>query len=225
MKLTKKFPYLSPIVAFQTLKNVFNFDRKRPIIKYIRLRQPQRILEIGVFNGVFSERMLTEAVKKNSKIQYTGVDLFSELQTKENYIQEVSLWADSKVNLEKKLTSGFPQADISLLQGLSSEVLPELIGKEFDLIFIDGGHSESTVKSDWEDSQHLLAEGGMIFFDDYTNRTGVEKAGYGIRAVVDTIDDKRYRVQKFRNFDIFLHSYGLLLTRVVGVSRTSVAKL
>ena len=225
MKLTKNFPYLSPIVSFQTLKNVFGLDRKRPIIKYIRTRQPQRILEIGVFNGVFSERMLAEAVKRNSRIQYTGVDLFSELQTEENYIQEVSLWADSKVNLEKKLTSGFPQADISLLQGLSSEVLPELIGQEFDLIFIDGGHSESTVQSDWEDSQHLLAEGGMIFFDDYTNRTGVEKAGYGIRAVVDRIDNRRYRVRIFKNFDLFLHSYGLLLTRVVGVSRNSVAKL
>lgn len=225
MKLTKKFPYLSPIVAFQTLKNVFGFDRKRPIIKFIRMNQPQRILEIGVFNGVFSERMLAEAVKRNTKIQYTGVDLFSELQTKENYIQEVSLWADSKLNLEKKLTSGFPQAEILLLQGLSSEVLPKLIGQGFDLIFIDGGHSESTVQSDWEESQGLLSEGGMIFFDDYTNMTGVEKAGYGIRAVVDKIDTRRYRVQKFRNFDIFLHSYGLLLTRVVGVSRNSVAKL
>ncbi len=225
MKFINKFPYVSPFIAFQTLKNVFGFDRKRPIIKYIRKKQPQRILEIGVFNGVFSERMLAEAVKGNGNIYYTGVDLFSELQTEENYIQEVSLWADSKVNLERKLTSRFPQTHISLLQGLSSDVLPELIGREFDLIFIDGGHSESTVQSDWEDSELLLAEGGMIFFDDYTNKTGVVKGGYGIRAVVDRIDDKNYQVQKFRNFDFFLHSYGLLLTRVVGVSRKSVAKV
>lgn len=225
MKFINRFPYLSPFIALQTLKNVFGFDRKRPIIKYIRKHQPKRILEIGVFNGVFSERMLAEAAKGNSEIHYTGVDLFSELQTEENYIQEVSLWADSKVNLERKLTSRFPHIHISLLQGLSSDVLPDLIGREFDLIFIDGGHSELTVQSDWEDSEPLLAKGGIIFFDDYTNKTGVKKAGYGIRAVVDRIDEKRYQVQKFRNFDFFLHSYGLLLTRVVGVSRNSVAKV
>jgi hypothetical protein len=82
---------------------------------------------------------------------------------------------------------------------------------------IDGGHSFATALSDWKNSTQLLKPGGVIFFDDYTNKLGVELGHFGINDVVKCIDRKRFKVSIGFNLDFFWKPYGLLILRMVKV--------
>jgi predicted O-methyltransferase YrrM len=205
------------LILIQRFKYKLNLDRKNYILKYIRKNKPKTILEIGVFNGAFTRRMLLNATNSTNEIvSYTGVDLFEDLSN-ETYKKEISLWA-SKQDLVHKDLAKIKNTKINLLKGFSSDVLPLLEGKvKFDLILIDGGHSYETVKTDFYFARNLVSSNGAIFFDDYVNKQGVINGGYGINKVVDDINRANYSVKISKNRDIFPKSYGLLITRMVKV--------
>jgi predicted O-methyltransferase YrrM len=205
------------LILIQRFKYKLNLDRKNYILKYIRKNKPKTILEIGVFNGAFSRRMLLNATNRtNGIVSYTGVDLFEDLSS-EIYKKEISLWA-LKQDLVYKDLAKIKNTKINLLKGYSRDVLPLLEGKmKFDLILIDGGHSYETVKTDFYFARNLISSNGAIFFDDYVNKQGVINDGYGINKVVDDINRADYSVRISKNRDIFPKSYGLLLTRMVKV--------
>jgi hypothetical protein len=206
--------------SFQIIKYKLKLDRKSPMIRYIRRKKPRKILEIGVHQGDFAKRMLNGLKQNNfSDIEYTGIDLFAELQTSEIYKKEKTLWPDSRDAVYSKLNSEFPGLNIRLLSGFSDELLKKLFGEKFDLIFIDGGHSRETVYSDWVLSQPLLAEQGVIYFDDYTNSKGLRNSGFGINYVVDEIDNKQWAISISRIRDWFIKDWGILALRIVKVQR------
>lgn len=66
---------------------------------------------------------------------------------------------------------------ITFVQGDVKDVLLSLKDRQFDLIYIDSGHSYEEVKRDFElVSYHdLLTDGGIIIFDDYANCDGVKR--------------------------------------------------
>jgi len=217
MIANKRQKIRNPFEFFQAAKYKLGYDRKYPLIKWIKENAPSNILEVGVFNGVFASRMLNAALQSSTNVSYVGCDLFSDLQDEVNYHNEVSLWAHSLESIQSNLLAKFPRVQIEMVKGYSDETLPSLLGRHFDLIFIDGGHSENTVRKDWEICSRLLAKDGAIFFDDYTNLRGVRKAGYGIRKVIQEIDRSKYSIRIFSNRDFFLKPYGLLTTRLVKV--------
>lgn len=206
-------------IFFQRIKFKLGFDRKKIILNYAKSRKVKRILEIGVFNGHFAERLLREAVKAspNEKIHYTGVDLFAEGLTKELHLSEVSLFPNSLLDVKNRL-SKINNAHIELIQGYSSDILPLLVGKSFDVIHIDGGHSYGTVKQDWLNSLKLLDKNTAVFFDDFTNRRGIIYGGFGVNNVVNEIDKKTFKIRFSKNRDFFWKPYGLLILRVVLVT-------
>ena len=204
------------IEFIQRVKYKLSLDRKSDVLRYIKKYKPQNILEIGVFNGEFALRMLKTAkkVSPNGKITYYGIDLFEKI-TVEQLVIEVSPIAVRYDSIKKKLDS--LDCDVNLLKGHSSFVLPKLIGNiEFDLIVIDGGHSEATVSKDWFYSSKLMTRSGAVFFDDYTNKNG-EINGYGINKVVDQISHASYTISISRNYDLFWKPYGVLQTRMVKI--------
>jgi predicted O-methyltransferase YrrM len=205
------------LILIQRVKYKLNLDRKNYILKYIRKNKPKTILEIGVFNGAFAKRMLLNATNSmDHSISYTGVDLFEDLSS-EVHKKEISLWALKKDLVYKDL-SKVKNTQITLLKGYSSDLLPLLEGKmKFDLILIDGGHSYETVKSDFDFTKKLVNTNGAIFFDDYVNKLGVVKEGYGINKVVDNLNRAEYSVKISKNIDFFPKSYGLLSIRIVKV--------
>jgi hypothetical protein len=204
----------------QIFKYKLGIDRKAPIIKHIRKNKPNRILEIGVHQGDFAKRMVSGLnLKDLSRYEYTGIDLFAELQTTEIYNREVTLWPDSRNTVHSKLKLEFPELNIRLFAGFSDEQLGLLIGEKFDLIFIDGGHSQETVYKDWVLSQQLLGKDGVIYFDDYTNLKGLKNSGFGINYVVNEIDIRMWKVEIFRIRDWFLKDWGVLALRVVKIQR------
>ena len=198
-------------------------DRKNYLLKYAKSRRVYSILEIGVFNGNFTERLLKLVTDNSpgSKIYYLGVDLFAEGLTEEKYVSEISLYPQSLLNIQKKF-SKFNNVTIELIQGDSVNVLPEIPNEKiFDIIHIDGGHSYNTVLQDWLNASKLMNHSSAIFFDDYTNSRGVTRGGFGVNKVVDHIDTKIYDVKLSLNRDFFWKNYGLLILRMVKVTLKS----
>jgi hypothetical protein len=160
--------------------------------------------------------MISTAQKynKNLEIHYVGVDLFESNFSNEIAVSEISLKPRSKSFVEQYLK--FLNAKVELYEGTSSEILTKLKYK-FDLIIIDGGHSYATVKVDFENSLKLLDKEGAIFFDDYTNKAGVTRGGFGINSVIHEIDKSKFKIVKCINRDLFWKPYGVLTLRMVRV--------
>jgi hypothetical protein len=55
---------------------------------------------------------------------------------------------------------------ITVYEGDSREILPTLNNDYYDIVFIDGGHEYSIIKSDIEHGYKKLKKGGIIVFDD-----------------------------------------------------------
>jgi tRNA G46 methylase TrmB len=120
----------------QRVKFKSRIDRKSFVIKHINRTRVTNILEIGVFNGNFGERMIL-AAKKNSHskvVNYVGVDLFKQGITQAIYQSEVSLMPLSIEDIMNRL-SRIENTKIELIQGKSTNTLPKLIGRKlFDVI-------------------------------------------------------------------------------------------
>jgi predicted O-methyltransferase YrrM len=210
----------SILVFLQRFRFKVGVDRKTFVLKHIKRNKCRNILEIGVFNGNFAYRMLKVAKEfsPSETIKYVGVDLFASNFSSKIAELEIALTPKHKNYVQQHL--GMLGVKIDLHEGWSNSVLPNLIGKEkFDLIIIDGGHSYETVKSDFENSVCLLAEGGSIFLDDYTNKKGVLYGKFGINQVVSEIDTSKFRVSISFNRDFFYKPYGVLVLRMVKIQQ------
>ena len=190
-------------------------NRKSELLRIVKRQNPKAILEIGVDEGENAIRLISAISKKDnsSNIRYVGVDLFS-LMTSDIAREEASQVPKSKRDVELLITSNFPEINFELFEGNSNEMLKN-IKEKFEIIFIDGGHSYETVKKDLELSESLLSDGGLIILDDYTNRNAEVKAGYGIARLVSELDKNKWEIQISKLPDLFLHDWGLLITRLV----------
>jgi len=207
----------------QRIKFKLSLDRKNYLLKYAKSRSISSILEIGVFNGNFAERLLKSITLNapESKIRYLGVDLFAEGFTEEIHVSEVSLHPKSVASIQKKL-SKFKNATVKLIPGDSVYVLPKIQNYEtFDIVHIDGGHSYNTVLQDWLNVSNLMDINTAVFFDDYANSRGSSLGGFGVNMVVDQIDTKKYDVELSTNCDFFWKDYGLLILRMAKVTLKS----
>ena len=120
-------------------------------------------LEIGVFQGV-TARNICELLYKINKdnFKYVGIDIFEHDEKSKNeiipnidfknplkqffykYIKRENPYSLISV---KKLLKRF-EKNVEIIKGDSKEILPSLDLTEVDYVFLDGGHSYETVKSD-----------------------------------------------------------------------------
>lgn len=155
----------------------FGYGSHSFLNEYIRQNKCKRIMEIGVANGENAVKMVMVA-RENfpaEEVEYYGFDIFR--------------WGnDSQMQLiRQKLEKTGCQ--YRLFRGDSAKILPETV-KELpmmDLIFIDGGHSYTTVKSDWEKSKSLMHDETAVFFHNYDFS--------GPKRVVDNISQDEYWVK------------------------------
>ena len=148
----------------------------------VSLVSPKNFLEIGVFQGVTSRNiceLLYEIHRDNFK--YIGIDIFEhdEKSNKEiipnvnfrnplkqfyyRYIKRENPYSLISVkNLLKKF-----EKNVEIIKGDSKKILPIMNLTEVDYVFIDGGHSYETVKSDLNNCKVVIENKGIVLCDDY----------------------------------------------------------
>ncbi len=135
------------------------------------------IMEIGVADGRNAVEMVNAALQNFSpeEVEYYGFDFFGGI-------------GDSQLKLVSR-TLGRTGCRFKLFKGDSAKTLPKVAKNlpMMDLIFIDGGHSFSTVKSDWKNSKLLMHNETAVFFHNY-NFSGPKK-------VVENISREEYSVK------------------------------
>ena len=162
-----------------TSKNVrITGGRYHDLFNIVDHYKRKNILEVGTWNGETACGMIIAAFQNSNEVHYTGIDLFEdadevsdkkEFNVKAHYSKKaVSLKLEAlakEYELEnKKLT-------FHLIKGDSKEKLSILKDKSIcglynifpDFVFIDGGHSLATVKSDYEYCKKIP----VIVMDDY----------------------------------------------------------
>ena len=126
----------------------------RKVLAEYRGKPNLRYLEIGVYEGRSLFWML-ENVLTDPTCRATGIDFFFNSGAKTRFYENLEL-------------SGQPQK-VSMLEGLSDEILAQLLGNkdQYDLIYVDGSHAAEDVLFDLIMSWRLLKVGGLLLLDDY----------------------------------------------------------
>ena len=145
--------------------NIPNWERW--LAKFKDAEMPN-FLEIGCFEGKATTWMLDNFPSAH----VTTIDMFEggmedgdkgeffSDKAVQNYVENVSSY-------------GFR---VTTLKGKSFDILPSLIGLDYDFIYIDGSHRSIEVLQDSILAWNLLKEGGVMVWDDYTlDRYGDKK--------------------------------------------------
>tara|TARA_Y100001936_G_scaffold241014_1_gene276269 strand:+ start:571 stop:1200 length:630 start_codon:yes stop_codon:yes gene_type:complete len=151
-----------------------------------------KIIEIGVFQGVTARNIceLLSASKKD--FMYIGIDIFDPMYDnndeilpifkssnplKKIYHKYISRKEPYSLEGVEKLLKKFKK-NVILYKGNSNEILKDFEHKNIDYVIIDGGHSYDTVKQDLRLSAKILSKEGIIMCDDYMHNEapGVKKA-------------------------------------------------
>jgi predicted O-methyltransferase YrrM len=125
------------------------------------LIQPRRYLEIGVRRG----RSMAMVLANCPDVEAVGFDMWME-----NYAGMENPGADFVKEEMKKVS---PLARVKLIDGDSHRTVPEFLKANpetmFDLITVDGDHSEKGALQDLRDVLPRLSMGGVIVFDDISH--------------------------------------------------------
>ena len=145
--------------------------------EYILNNKCRKIMEIGVADGENARNMVKTAMRNFSpeEVEYFGFDLFE--GDGDSRMQQV------KRKLKKT------ECKFELFKGDSVKTFSKVVKAlpKMDLIFIDGGHSYVTVKSDWENSKSLMHDETAVFFHNYDFS--------GPKRVVDDISQGEYSIE------------------------------
>ncbi len=200
-QLMKKIYYFI-LTIFRIIKYLLsNTKRYSNILLLILIYKPKSIVEIGVYKGKRSKEMIQAAKIFNNDIDYFGFDLF-EFFNKSILKKELSKIPNSKKNIYKIL-SGI--AKIKLYSGFTNKTLPLIKNKKIDFIFIDGGHSVNTIKSDWKNCKNLMRKNSICVFDDYyiNDKKIIKK--FGSNKIIKNISSKKYTKKICMLTDNFIH--------------------
>jgi predicted O-methyltransferase YrrM len=120
------------------------------IFSLIKMIGAKNVMEIGVFEGYTSLRMV-EALPKDGK--FTGIDI-------NDY-------------LKHDLKSIGPEIDFIL--GESITVMQGMNPQQFDFIFVDGDHSFANIMPEFKEVAKLIKPGGIIAYHDTIHLPDVKK--------------------------------------------------
>ena len=147
------------------------------LLDYVRAYQPKAILEVGTWNGQTAHAML----KIVPDAKYYGFDLFEDASAVTD-AEEKNVKPHYTMRYVKAFLDGF---DVELHKGNTRETLAAF-DKPVDFVWLDGGHSVETIRSDWENVKRVVKADACILFDDYY--TGpIDTSQFGCNEVVKNL--------------------------------------
>ena len=169
------------------------------LLDQIEIYKPKNFIEVGVFQGVTSRNVcekLYEIHKEN--FLFHGIDIFEdtninidnkEMTIKHNKISNPFKHLIFNIILKKNLFSidsiySFLKKfknNVQLYKGFSETELPKIDMSKIDMVFLDGGHSYETVRSDLSLILKGIKKNKIIICDDY------DQVNYGVKKAVDEL--------------------------------------
>ena len=179
-----------------------DIDSANILLNQIDIYKPKNFIEVGVFQGVTSRNICEKLYQINkSEFKYHGIDIFEdtndqidskEKTAKHNRIANPFKHLIFNIILKKDLFSIESiyiflkkfKKNVFLYKGFSDVELPKINMTDIDMIFLDGGHSYETVKSDISIILKSIKKGKIIICDDY------DQESYGVKKAVDELKNK-----------------------------------
>jgi len=169
------------------------------LLNQIEIYKPKNFIEVGVFQGVTSRNVCEKLyeIHKESFL-FHGIDIFEdtninidnkEMTIKHNKISNPFKHLIFNIILKKNLFSidsiySFLKKfknNVQLYKGFSETELPKIDMSKIDMVFLDGGHSYETVRSDLSLILKGIKKDKIIICDDY------DQVDYGVKRAVDEI--------------------------------------
>lgn len=131
--------------------------------KLNKLTSIQKVLEIGVYEGMSTCWMLDKMLPSNASI--LCIDPLENEEIYEAFIQNV-------VVVKK------PNQTVTFYRQTSAKALPYLLLQDthYDFIYVDGSHQAPDVLFDAVNAWQILRQGGIMLFDDYAGGDTVRPA-------------------------------------------------
>ena len=166
------------------------------LLKIVKHYEVKSVVETGTWNGGRAIQMAEASFSTgNKEFTYTGFDLFEEA-TEESDKRELNTKAHNTVEAvsnrlkeyQAKVAEDGKTFNFTLHKGDTNKTVPAL-SPSADLIYIDGGHSYETTKSDW-----LNTSANIVVFDDFFSEDIHGKKpddnGCGTNFVIKDISDQ-----------------------------------
>ena len=169
------------------------------LLDQIEIYKPKNFIEVGVFQGVTSRNVCEKLYEINKEnFLFHGIDIFEdtninidnkEMTIKHNKISNPFKHLIFNIILRKNLFSidsiySFLKKfknNVRLYKGFSETELPKIDMSKIDMVFLDGGHSYETVRSDLSLILKGIKKNKIIICDDY------DQVDYGVKRAVDEI--------------------------------------
>ena len=177
------------------------------LLEQIDLCKPKTIMEIGTWNGHHALEMIERAERYNDNVLYTGFDLFEDFDASiiEHCPKKPAFLNSVKIYLRNKKAA--------LIKGNTKATIKEFHKKQ-DFIFIDGGHSLATIKSDWENIQRLMHKDTVVIFDDFY----VGNYELGCNRLVTNLDRTIYSMEYLQPVEKFQKNEWIQYTQMIKVT-------
>ena len=153
----KKKSEKQPII-FETRNDLFKSFLKKQII-----------VEVGVFNGEFSNFIFNELKPKELHL----IDYFEGVTHSGDQNGENVITIDLNDSYEKLLKK-YKNKNVFIHKGKSTKILNQFNDNYFDIIYVDAGHDYSDVLNDLELSYKKIKSGGIICGHDFDNKLHIE---------------------------------------------------
>ena len=169
------------------------------LLDQIEIYKPKNFIEVGVFQGVTSRNVCEKLYEINKEnFLFHGIDIFEdtninidnkEMTIKHNKISNPFKHLIFNIILKKNLFSidsiySFLKKfknNVKLYKGFSETQLPKIDMSKIDMVFLDGGHSYETVRSDLSLILKGIKKNKIIICDDY------DQVDYGVKKAVDEL--------------------------------------
>ena len=169
------------------------------LLDQIEIYKPKNFIEVGVFQGVTSRNVCEKLYEINKEnFLFHGIDIFEdtninidnkEMTIKHNKISNPFKHLVFNIILKKNLFSidsiySFLKKfknNVLLYKGFSETQLPKIDMSKIDMVFLDGGHSYETVRSDLSLILKGIKKNKIIICDDY------DQVDYGVKKAVDEL--------------------------------------
>lgn len=175
-------------ISNDKLKNTKIFGDRFSAIEYIVPNNP-RYLEVGVGDGHYSEHIVKY---KNPKLMHL-LDRYSMPDTiYGKYTAETH---------EDFIKNKFKNNNPVTIKGESLTVMKNLLGNEYDYIYLDASHDFDGVTYELNLASQMIANNGIIAINDYTYFSPIDKMEYEVVEAVNMF--------LFENPEWYVYAYQL----------------